>query len=313
MLKLTLTFLIITLVSCNGNRKSNDTSNASSTEATSADLLTDFNDSTITYGGDIGLEYDEMIESSDEWGDISNSNLKFDYYMDIDTIDFKIDDNINTLHTFIKIEYPVGGASKQILNSINNHIKKEICPLSKSTEIGDIAKSFIEKTTKKHVQYLKNSSLKPSTVHLTNEDYQMSLKSSVVRATKNYLAIEVHLDTQTDDSRISNLNFDLNTGNRIKLDAVLKPTPINKATLKALINEKLKMIYFDSNSAFNYPIPSNFYLATNFIAFTFNYYELTPLTEGLQTIYIPYKEISELLDLESGILKTNIQFEELAH
>ena len=290
----------------NGNKTNTGTDSEANTELNDPNL--DFNDSTIIYGGGIDLEYDEMIESSDIWGDLTDSKLTFTTFMQADTIPFDLNGTPEKIHTFIKIEYPNGGLERKIIDKINKQLQWAISGKNTQRTIQDEAILLIRNIALQHIAIINQNQESHHARYISNEDYQISINISVIRSYKNYLAMVVHKDTQRKDSQLTYLNFDLETGEVFTLKNILSNQSQEILLFNKNINERTSIIYDRSNNDIHFPTPTQFYLAPGFISLNYQYHELSPLTEGTQAIYIPYSEIRNQLNLNNRLLlqSTNI-------
>lgn len=251
--------------------------------------------------------YGSLLEESDDWGTIQDSNIKFGTFIDIDTLHYSIADANHIFTTFIKLEYIIGGIPKVTINKINNTLKKIILPqkyLNNTLQEG--TKTFINNIAEQHINKLTSKDvIEKEEREFSNRNLQVSLNITTIRVYKDYYGVMMHLDTQEKDSRLFHLNFNTNTGEIIKLDDILtSKNKLAKQQLKGLVNEKIRAVFGEEITHTKvYPLPDNFYLASNFIALCYNYYEFVPISEGPQTIYIGYDEIKSLLNRDSPYLK----------
>lgn len=289
-------FILISCTAC--KQKSNDSEN---------------NDSVINinspYSGAYSIEYDEMMESADSWEDTSQSPLEFETLLHVDTVFFANPIQENQFIRFYKLKYPIKGVNQDVLNKINCTIKS-IC--YETTEckktLNQLTQTLINKTTDKQIKEIQTSTKALELEGtLINDSYRISLNLSPIKSDSSYLAISFDYDTRDASSQAIYLNFNLQTGDLLHIEDVLKTDVEAINSLKIILNKKLKELFNIDTYHYNFNPPTNFYLSNKFLAVMYNFGELTPLYEGSLPLYISYKEIEGILNYDNTFIKDKLE------
>lgn len=139
--------------------------------------------------------------------------------------------------------------------------------------------------------------------------WNASIHAVVQRNSDNILCVQYDSYTNTGGAHpfyyINDVNFDLKTGNMIKLDDVINPKKLEKVDE---ICEKLfrqqhnlsptasweEMGFSIENNQFK--LNDNFVISKDALLFTFNPYEIGPYAMGAMNLTVPFKDIEKYLN-----------------
>ena len=145
------------------------------------------------------------------------------------------------------------------------------------------------------------------------EGYELSIGATPVTNDKNILCIAISQDSYGYGaahplSQTHYYNFDIRTGKQLSLDEILAPG------YKAKLDQAGRKIFFETHSPEgwfiskeDFSLPNNFAITPGGLLFLFNQYEIGPYAMGMPEVFIPYKNISDLINAQSmiGIWKRN--------
>lgn len=199
----------------------------------------------------------------------------------------------DTLCTKVKLELvKIETPSQEISRKINQEIEAEIC---KNYGFGEEHYSTIEEI-----------------LNSVNEDengFDVSILTNVITNTNNVLCVHLNFDTYSFGAAhpfaFSHfLNFNLGTGNVIKLDELMQPGYKSKLTEIAEKN----FIHQNGEEGWHISEQNKFQLSDDFaitekgLLFSYNPYDIGPYVMGAPDVLINYEEISSLIK-KDGLLK----------
>lgn len=177
--------------------------------------------------------------------------------------------------------------NKQVSKIINAAILKDICH-----DIGE-------------TQYNTISEYLASINNLSEDDiYQMDVTCNIATNDKNILSMDVSNSSYTGGAHPNSwskiYNFDLRTGNIIKLDDLIMSGGEEKLST---IAESIFVKEYGNEGwdfkAGDFPLAVNFSISLGGIHFFYNSYEIGSYAMGAPDIFIPYKDIKQLIKPQS--------------
>jgi len=171
-------------------------------------------------------------------------------------------------------------------NLINQSIVKNICDFSQGNKKGNSIKDLLNS--------INNVA--------EDEGYELIIGSDLVTNDNNILCIEIwdyymghHTAHPTSQSILC--NYDVRTGKTITLNDILLPNFKNK------LNQIGEQIFIRTNGKEGwdfkegmFKLNDNFAITTGGIKFSFNQYEIGGYVSGAPDVFIPYKDINDLIN-----------------
>jgi len=207
----------------------------------------------------------------------------------------------------IKFDYPqiTNASNKEVMNKINQNIMNTLlAPYGEDksyTNFDSMANDFLDSFREFQKQFPDRNQSWTIERNISVSGVNNSVFSLI--STEFYYMGGAHPNTT-----ISLINFSLQTGEALELDDLFKPgfeDPLNKVGEKIFRRkQKLKPdeslndagYWFDKN---NFELNDNFLIKKNGLLFVFNPYEIAAYVYGAIEVFIPYKEIKDLIKDDS--------------